>query len=97
MTYWQSIATDAEARLQVLREYAAHVFGSPEEAARWLHRGNRVIARHDTPLEAARTPEGFFEAMAELSRLSLFEQREAQKRAQLAGWATRKPDYERAA
>src|SRR5689334_18880123 len=41
--FWRTIAQDAAVRFQVLRDYAAHVFGNPEQGERWLHRGNRAI------------------------------------------------------
>jgi hypothetical protein len=94
---WRGTAADSEARPRVLREYAEYVFDSAEQASRWLNRSNRAIARLDTPLEAARTIEGFFEAMAELARLDQFEQRETMKRAQLSDWPSRTSKYDRAA
>jgi hypothetical protein len=81
---WKALATDAELRLRAVREYAADVLGSDDLAARWLGRTHLAVRRGACPIaEACRTPDGFFEAMAELARISRFSEREGRKRAQM--------------
>jgi hypothetical protein len=81
---WKALATDAELRLRAVREYAGDVFGSDEAAARWLGRPHLSVRRGTCPIEeACRRPDGFFEAMAELARISRFSEREGRKRAQM--------------
>ena len=82
---WKALATDAQLRLRAIREYAADVFGEHEAAMRWLRRSHLSVRRATCTIEeASQSPDGFFEAMAELARISRFSQRENGKRQQMA-------------
>ena len=78
---WKSLATDPQVRLRAIREYAATVLGDSATARKWLERTHHSVRRGSCSVAVAcETPEGFFEAMAELARINQFEKREALKR-----------------
>lgn len=78
---WKRLANDPQVRLRAIREYASTVLGDGRSASRWLERAHHSVRRGMCSVVAAcETPEGFFEAMAELARIDQFETREALKR-----------------
>lgn len=79
---WSHLATDPALRRRAIREYAGFVLG--DDANRWLGRNHLSVRRGACSIaSAAESPDGFFEAMAELARISEFERRERAKRARL--------------
>lgn len=78
---WSAVAATMEERLETLRMTAERVFGSPQLAERWLSRPNAAVSGGDAPALACVSAAGFFEGMADLAKIELFEQREALKRA----------------
>lgn len=81
---WTHLATDPSLRRRAIREYAGHVLGDDYTASRWLGRNHLSVRRGAcTIASACETAEGFFEAMAELARISDFERRERAKRDRL--------------
>lgn len=78
---WKRLASDPQVRLRAIREYASSVLGDGRSAARWLERAHLSVRRGSCSIvSACESPEGFFEAMAELARIDQFETREALKR-----------------
>lgn len=82
---WKDIVADDTLRLRVVREYAETVFGGEAYATKWLDRTNlRIRGGTCSVNEACDTPDGFYEAMAELARIERFEERETRKRTSMA-------------
>jgi hypothetical protein len=91
---WKSLATDPMLRLRAVREYAESVFGDESISATWLSRAHRPICGGLIAVGAAcQTPQGFFEAMAELARIDQFERREARRRAHMRDKFDDQPEW----
>lgn len=79
---WNHLASDPMLRRRAIREYSEYVLG--DHASRWLGRSSFAVRRGTCSIASAcESADGFFEAMAELARISEFERRERAKRERL--------------